>query len=123
MKSMRRWSYQVVPTVSGASASSNPEMRASLPTEYYTLTPGQTAALVPYRAKWTAIRRSTEPADRRGAEEGARLAYRAAGLKPPSRMVWCGGPVTLYHLTRRISRADGANVNSALIYRLHREVA
>ena len=98
-------------------------MRASLPTEYYTLTPGQTAALVPYRAKWTAIRRSTEPADRRGAEEGARLAYRAAGLKPPSRMVWCGGPVTLYHLTRRISRADGANVNSALIYRLHREVA
>ena len=98
-----------------ASANSNREMPASLPTEYDTLTPEQAAALGHYRARWAAIRRSTEPADRNAAEQGVRHAYHAAALKPPVRCVWCEGPAALSDLTQRIARTDGANVKSALM--------
>jgi hypothetical protein len=97
--------------------------RASLPTENDALTPEQTAALSGYRARWAAIRRSTEPADRSAAEQGVRLAYRAAGLQPPARMVWCDSPIALAQLAQRASRADGPNVKSALVHRLRRQVA
>jgi hypothetical protein len=94
-----------------------------LPTEYRTLTPEQTAASSGYRARWAAIRRSTEPADRRAAEEGVRLAYRAAACKPPVRFVWCESPVALSHLTCRASGADGPNLKSAVVHRVRRQVA
>lgn len=106
-----------------ASANSNRETPASLPTEYDTLTPEQAAALGHYRARWAAIRRSTEPADRNAAEQGVRHAYHAAALKPPVQCVWCEGPAALSDLTQRIARSDGANVKSALMYRLRRQVA
>ncbi|HUO00083.1 MAG TPA: hypothetical protein VMU69_28090 [Bradyrhizobium sp.] len=95
----------------------------SLPTECRTLTAEQTAALPDYRARWAGIRRSTAPADRGAAEEGVRLAYHAAGLKLPARFVWCDSPLAMFELTRRASRADGANVKSALVHRLRRELA
>jgi hypothetical protein len=98
-------------------------MRASLPTEDKALTSEQTAALSGYRARWAAIRRSTAPADRGAAEEGVRLAYQAAGLKPPARLVWCDSPIALSQLAQRVSRADGPNVKSALIHRIRRQMA
>jgi hypothetical protein len=98
-------------------------MRASLPTEVTALTAEQTAALSRYRARWAAIRRSTQPADRSAAEEGARLAYHAAGFAPPDRVVWCESPVALSNLARHASRADGANVKTAVVDRLRRQVA
>jgi hypothetical protein len=94
-----------------------------LPTENNTLTPEQVAALGHYRARWAAIRRSTAPADRSAAEEGVRLAYRAAALPPPARFVWCESPLALAHLTRRVARADGSNVKSTLLRRQRRQVA
>ncbi len=94
-----------------------------MPTKDQALTPEQTAALGAYRARWAAIGRSTEPADHIAAEEGVRLAYRAAALEPPLRIVWCEGPVALSHLTRRMSGADGANVKAAVIHRVRRSVA
>jgi hypothetical protein len=94
-----------------------------LPTEYKALTTEQTAALRDYRARWAVIRRSTEPADRGAAEEGVRLAYHAAGLKPPTRVVWCDSPVALFELARRASRADGANVKFAFLRRMQRQLA
>jgi uncharacterized protein DUF6745 len=94
-----------------------------LPTRDEALAPEQTVALDRYRARWAAMRRSTAPADRCAAEEGVRLAYRAAGFKPPMRLVWCQSPIALCHLTRRATRADGPNVKSALIHRLRRQVA
>ena len=106
-----------------ASVNSDLGMRASLPTEYQALTPQQTAVLGDYRARWSAIVRSTAPADRSSAEEGVRLAYHAAGLKPPVRFVWCESPVALHHLARQASRIDGPNVKSMLIHRLRRQVA
>ena len=94
-----------------------------MPTEDKALTSEQTAALGGYRARWAAIRRSTAPADRGAAEEGVRLAYQAAGLKPPARLVWCDSPIALSQLAQRASRADGPNVKSALIHRLRRQMA
>jgi hypothetical protein len=94
-----------------------------VPTEYKALAPEQTAALSGYRARWAAIRRSTEPADRSTAEEAVRLAYHAAGFRPPARLVWCDGPVALSHLACRASRANGPNVKSAVVDRLRRKVA
>jgi hypothetical protein len=93
-----------------------------LPIEHKALTPEQTAALTGYGARWAAIRRSTEPANRSAAEEGVRLAYDAAALKPPARFVWCESPVALSQLVRRLSRADGPNVKSAVIDRIRRQV-
>lgn len=95
-------------------------MRASFSTEP-ALTAEQTAALSRYRSRWAAIRRSTERADREAAEDGVRLAYRSAGLKPPARFVWCESPVALSHLARGVSRADGVNVRSVIIDRPHRK--
>jgi hypothetical protein len=95
----------------------------SSPTENVALTAGQVAALADYRGRWAAIRRSTEPADRGAAEEGVRRAYHAAALQPPIRFVWCDSPVEMFELTRRASRADGANVKFALMHRLRRQLA
>ena len=97
-------------------------MRASLPTESRALTPEQTAALARYRARWAALRRSTEAADRRAAEEGVALAYRAAGLMPPARIVWCESPRAMSEAAGDASRADGCNVKSRLVDRVRRQV-
>lgn len=94
-----------------------------MPTEIKALTPEQTAALSRYRARWAAIRRSTEPTDRGAAEEGVRLAYHAAGLGPPARFVWCGSPLALSNLARRAARADGPNVKSGVVDRCRRQIA
>jgi hypothetical protein len=88
-----------------------------------TLTADQAAALDRYRARWLAIRRSTEPADRGAAAEGLRLAYQAAGLKPPARFVWCDSPIALSHRSAAVAAgADGVNVRIALIDRMRRRV-
>src|SRR5689334_12198571 len=96
-------------------------MRASLPTEHEALTAREAAALGTFRARWRAIRRSTEPADRGAAEGGVRLAYRAAGLAPPERIVWCNSPIALAHLALRSTAADGGNVKAAIMQRLRRQ--
>src|SRR5262249_392251 len=95
--------------------------RGSLPTR--ALTPEQAAALDRYRARWLAIRRSTAPADRGVAEEGVRLAYRAAGLRPPLRFVWCDSPIALSHRAAAASAVDGPNVRFTLIDRMRRQAA
>jgi hypothetical protein len=40
-------------------------------------------ALEEYLQRWTALRTTCVPADRKTADEGIRLAYQAAGLSPP----------------------------------------
>lgn len=56
------------------------------------LTDTQAAWLPVIRDEWVAIGLSTAPADRAAAEEGVRLAYDAAGLAPPSLVVWLRSP-------------------------------
>src|ERR1700727_3726089 len=88
MKNMRRSPCCEEPTGFAGSANSGRGTRASWARDHAELAPEQSARLKAYAARWAAIRRSTEPADRAAAEEGARLAYRAARLKPPARFVW-----------------------------------
>src|SRR5579859_1394794 len=118
MTSTRRSRCRAGPIASAGSASLGRGTRVSSPTEIGALTPAQKAALDRYRARWSAIRRSTMSADRGVAEEGVRLAYRAAGLEPPARIVWCDSPIVLARLAQRITRADGPNVRWELIDRL-----
>jgi hypothetical protein len=95
-------------------------MRVSSRTE--ALTAGQRSELNSFRARWSAMRRSTEAADRDAAEEGVRLAYVAASLTPPERVVWCESPVAMSQAAHIPSRADGPNSRWELIDRLRREV-
>ncbi|GGM60116.1 DUF6745 domain-containing protein [Dactylosporangium sucinum] len=50
-------------------------------------------ALGAVSAKWLAAGLSTVPADRAAAEDGVRLAYRSAGLRPPKHIVWFASPL------------------------------
>ncbi|MEU1802535.1 DUF6745 domain-containing protein [Streptomyces sp. NPDC019937] len=43
--------------------------------------------------RWRAVAAATGPADREAAGAGIRLAYEAAGLEPPERIVWTGSPL------------------------------
>lgn len=54
-----------------------------------------TASLKGHLDQWAATQVSCEPADRRGAEEGVRLAYLGAALPPPKTIAWCGGPMEI----------------------------
>ncbi len=56
---------------------------------------------------WAATQLSCEPANRSAANEGVRLAYATAGLSPPERIVWCGGPLEIAEALRRVSPTDG----------------
>src|ERR1700727_443921 len=98
MRNMRRSPCCDAPTGFSGSANWARGTRASLATDPAELAPEQSARLTAYAARWAAIRRSTEPADRDAAEEGARLAYRAARLKPPARFVWCESAPAPAHL-------------------------
>ena len=57
------------------------------------LTKEQESKLPGYVREWTDIGLCTDPADRETAETGVRLAYAAAKLPPPERIVWCGSPM------------------------------
>jgi hypothetical protein len=57
------------------------------------LSPEQHALLGRVRQEWLEVGLATGPADRPAAERGVRLAYQAAGLRPPRRVVWLGSPL------------------------------
>ena len=65
------------------------------------LTEAQIARFPEFVERWTKIGLCTDPADRPRAEAGVRMAYQAAGLEPPKRIVWCGSPLS-QGLTRAI---------------------
>ena len=71
-------------------------------------------ALSDYLDRWGAAHLSCQPADRENGEEGVRLAYATAGLAPPRRIVWCGGPLEIAkHLaTASPAAAIGRNVKA-----------
>lgn len=65
------------------------------------LTPEQEAKFSYYIKKWTDIGLSTEPANRRLAEEGINKCYVIAGLEPPKKIIWCGSPLSMF-LTKHV---------------------
>ena len=68
-------------------------MSGSSATEPVRLSQDQEALLGPFSDYWKLVRNSTAPADRPAAERGVALAYAAASLPPPERIVWCQSPM------------------------------
>ncbi len=78
-----------------------------------------------YLNRWAAARMSCEQADRPVAEEGIRAAYVAAGLGPPARIIWCGGPVDIAKRLAAASLDDepiGVNVKAEIFDRMRDRV-
>jgi hypothetical protein len=65
------------------------------------LTEAQIARIPEFVERWTKIGLCTDPADRPRAEAAIREMYRQGGLEPPSRIVWCGSPLSQW-LTQAI---------------------
>jgi hypothetical protein len=76
------------------------------------LVPTPAQDLSEYLDSWAAARLSCKPADRTTAEDGVRLAYIAAGLQPPQRIIWCSSPFDMAERLAGVDRNDdtGANV-------------
>jgi hypothetical protein len=74
-------------------------------------------ALEEHLAHWAALRTTCALADRGTANEGIRLAYQAAGLSAPARIIWCGGPIEIAEQLAAATARDhiGCNVK-ALIF-------
>ncbi|MEE1940714.1 hypothetical protein V1L54_15095 [Streptomyces sp. TRM 70361] len=66
------------------------------------LVAGATGAVV---EEWRRVAARTGPADRAAAEAGVRLAYRAAGLDGPERIVWAGSPRAAVAAVRELTGA------------------
>jgi hypothetical protein len=58
------------------------------------LTQEQKAMFPHYVNKWIDVGTCCEPADRKKAEEGLKLAYKTAKLKPPKEIIWCDSPLS-----------------------------
>ncbi len=61
-------------------------------TKLMQLPPAREAELPAIRDEWLGVGLRAEPADRRAAEAGVRLAYQAAGLEPPKITIWLDSP-------------------------------
>src|SRR3990167_1506024 len=77
------------------------------------LTAEQEARFGEYRDRWTEIGLCTEPANRARAERGIALVYRRGGIAPPSRIVWCGSPLS-QGITRAVVQGVGASVGASV---------
>jgi hypothetical protein len=73
-------------------------------------------ALEEHLHRWASLRTTCVPADRKTAEEGIRVAYRAAGLPLPDRVIWCGGPIEIAQRLAAATVADqiGSNVKAQI---------
>src|SRR3990167_5737229 len=78
------------------------------------LTAEQEARFGEYRDRWTEIGLCTEPANRARAERGIALVYRRGGIAPPSRIVWCGSPLS-QGITRAVVQGVGASVRASVV--------
>jgi hypothetical protein len=72
-----------------------------------TLHPRQQQELANYRARWDPASAPAR-ANRKAAEAGIELAYRAAGLAPPVAVRWCDGPLELGRQLAEEHRAPSA---------------
>ena len=79
------------------------------------LSDAQQAELTAYGERWAALRGSTALCDRAAAEAGVVNAYAAAGLAPPSEIVWAGGPIELANSWARVRSSAGDNVRSLVV--------
>lgn len=80
------------------------------------LTAQQDVLLPKYRERWADLRLGVRPTDRAAAEAAVRAVYLGAGLDPPQRIRWTGGPIELAR--RRVEAQDedlGRNVKQQVL--------
>ena len=78
------------------------------------LTERQRARFGEFADKWTAIGLSTDPANRKKAETGVRMAYKAAGLKPPKQIIWFDSPLAMCATHALLAHLDKDNAGRIL---------
>jgi hypothetical protein len=121
---MRQSSFPRVRIVFAVSVSSIRRKHALSRTELSKLAPEQAARLPDYWQKWERVRMSTARADRAKTAAAVETSYRAAGLAPPERVVWCDGPIDLARSCAEASSSSaGDNVKSIIVDDVLREVA
>ena len=100
-------------------------MSGSSATEPVRLSQDQEALLDPYNDYWKLVRNSTAPADRPAAERGVALAYAAAGLAAPERIVWCQSPIGIERSRKATWHQfePGQNVKSLVVDNVIRRAA
>ena len=74
--------------------------------------------------EWAAARLCCRPADRSAAEQAVRLAYAAAKLPPPKRIIWCRGPMEIVDQLAKVPGAFpvGHNVKHEIFDSIRRDV-
>lgn len=91
-------------------------MRESLQTRLKRLQPEQKACIEDHRRRWSELRESTAPADRKLAEEGVAAAYGAAGWPPPRQIVWCSSPMQMAALwSKAPGERAGPNLRASIV--------
>ncbi len=76
------------------------------------LTKEQMALMPKYVEKWTNIGSCTDPADRKRAEAGAVLAYKIAGLAPPTKFFWFDSPFAAVKALKKVFGKDYYPLNN-----------
>ena len=89
--------------------------------EIAALSEAQRAQLTVYGARWDALRRATSPPDHAGSVEWVHKAYTAAGLTPPTDIVWEQGPADLTAAWAKRRHAAGDNVRAFMIDAVRRK--
>lgn len=87
------------------------------------LTSAEEARLPQLRQRWSDIRLGVRPTEKAKAEAAVQLAYTCAGLEPPQRIRWVGGPVEMAKL--RVAALDedlGRPVKTELLDRVRSSV-
>jgi hypothetical protein len=80
------------------------------------LTFEQELQLPKFRERWADLRLGVRPTDRGAAEDAVKVAYESAGLDPPKRIRWTGGPADLAR--QRVELDDaclGRNVKAHIL--------
>jgi hypothetical protein len=90
--------------------------------EIAALSLAQRAQLSIYGARWDALRSATSPPEHERVAEGVRSAYIAAGLSPPSEIIWERGPTELAAGWSKRRPSAGDNVRSLVIDSVRRKV-
>ena len=90
--------------------------------EISALSDAQRAQLPAYGARWDALRRATLPPDHVAGAAAVHKAYVAAGLEPPSQIVWEQGPTDLLATWSKRRLAAGESVRDVLVDAVRRRV-
>ena len=89
--------------------------------ELAALSQPQRSQIGAYASRWARLRLSTARVDRAAAEDGVQQIYQAAGLQPPTDIVWAEGPVAAAHAWVRERDQAGENLRALCVDMVRRK--